>query len=320
MIETILIFTSVILLMLAAQHSAKHRWLRWLTLIALLLLGVAVAGIGLLLWRTPQQVAGILSPEHYTSMVVVFLLVSLIILLPTSLAARAWLRGQSPVLQGVFWTEPPFLASWTLMTLFIGGNFAMTAIAEPETISLDKPLQLLFVQDLSFVALAMVGVGWGSHRHWPQVARRLGIRPLRITDLLVGGVMALAMLVATALISGILMLIFGQELTDASSFNQQIIQQLPGIGGILLMGLLTGVGEEFLFRGALQPVLGIWLTSFLFALSHIQYLNPAILVIFVLGLFLGYSRNKWGLLTAVWTHAVYNSLVALLVLAAMQLS
>jgi membrane protease YdiL (CAAX protease family) len=36
------------------------------------------------------------------------------------------------------------------------------------------------------------------------------------------------------------------------------------------MSLVAGIGEEILFRGAIQPLLGLWLTSAIFSLLHIQ--------------------------------------------------
>lgn len=38
----------------------------------------------------------------------------------------------------------------------------------------------------------------------------------------------------------------------------------------LWIALAAGLGEELLFRGALQPHLGIWLVSALFALAHLR--------------------------------------------------
>jgi membrane protease YdiL (CAAX protease family) len=35
-----------------------------------------------------------------------------------------------------------------------------------------------------------------------------------------------------------------------------------------LLALASGIGEEALFRGALQPVAGLWLTTLVFALAH----------------------------------------------------
>jgi membrane protease YdiL (CAAX protease family) len=51
----------------------------------------------------------------------------------------------------------------------------------------------------------------------------------------------------------------------------------------LWMGLCAGVGEEALFRGALQPLIGIWWTSLVFTLAH-----------FRTGSFQSMNRTKWG--------------------------
>lgn len=39
---------------------------------------------------------------------------------------------------------------------------------------------------------------------------------------------------------------------------------------IIVLALLSSVGEEILFRGAMQPFLGVWLTSIVFAILHID--------------------------------------------------
>ncbi len=40
-------------------------------------------------------------------------------------------------------------------------------------------------------------------------------------------------------------------------------------GQAFLLALCSSVGEELLFRGAMQPTLGIWLTTLLFGLAHL---------------------------------------------------
>ncbi|MBK6432580.1 MAG: CPBP family intramembrane metalloprotease [Anaerolineae bacterium] len=51
-----------------------------------------------------------------------------------------------------------------------------------------------------------------------------------------------------------------------------------------------------IFRGALQPRFGLILTSFLFAVIHVQYgLSPAVVQVFVLGLVLGIIRQRGNL-------------------------
>jgi membrane protease YdiL (CAAX protease family) len=79
-------------------------------------------------------------------------------------------------------------------------------------------------------------------------------------------------------------------------------------------GILAGFCEEFAFRGFLQTIftqrlgrdVGILLTSFLFALIHLDPWN--FLSLFLLGLFLGYlvclAGNLW---IAIFIHFLFNS-------------
>lgn len=76
------------------------------------------------------------------------------------------------------------------------------------------------------------------------------------------------------------------------------------IGGILVIAVIAGIGEELLFRGLIQrkimqlaknPHVAIWITAFIFSAIHMQFygLIPRML----LGAFLGYvyywSGNIW---------------------------
>lgn len=91
----------------------------------------------------------------------------------------------------------------------------------------------------------------------------------------------------------------------------------PTIINILVIGVLTGIGEEFFFRGALQrmlvackvnPHVAIWIAAFIFSAIHFQFFGfvPRLL----LGAFFGYlywwSGNIW---VNSFAHALNNSLV-----------
>lgn len=41
-------------------------------------------------------------------------------------------------------------------------------------------------------------------------------------------------------------------------------------GQVVLLALLSSVGEELLFRGAIQPFLGVWFTAAIFAIMHVD--------------------------------------------------
>ncbi|MBK8342896.1 MAG: CPBP family intramembrane metalloprotease [Bacteroidetes bacterium] len=77
---------------------------------------------------------------------------------------------------------------------------------------------------------------------------------------------------------------------------------------IILLSLCAGIGEELLFRGAIQPWLGIWLTAALFIALH-GYLNPKNKPLFIYGIVLlvvsagfGYLLPKYGIYAAMSAH------------------
>ena len=81
---------------------------------------------------------------------------------------------------------------------------------------------------------------------------------------------------------------------------------------VLLISLCAGVGEEILFRGAIQPFLGVAVTSVLFVAVH-GYLNPKDWRLSVYGAFmtigiasLGYLAETRGLLSAIIGHTVID--------------
>jgi membrane protease YdiL (CAAX protease family) len=80
----------------------------------------------------------------------------------------------------------------------------------------------------------------------------------------------------------------------------------------LLMAALSGLAEEALFRGALQPLLGLWLTSVLFMVAHLppnRALVPWTLTAGVLGLLLGLTAQVSGsILCAVGAHFTLNAI------------
>jgi len=98
-------------------------------------------------------------------------------------------------------------------------------------------------------------------------------------------------------------------LSDTLSFFAKLIQDLKlSIPDILFISFCAGAGEEILFRGAIQPYLGIWITAILFVAIH-GYLNPTNWRISIYGVFMclviagiGYLCQEMGLTTAIAAH------------------
>ena len=81
---------------------------------------------------------------------------------------------------------------------------------------------------------------------------------------------------------------------------------------IIFISICAGVGEELFFRGAIQPVLGVWFTSILFVLLH-GYLNPFNFPLTIYGLYmvlvvgvLGLMTEHFGILTAMIAHTILD--------------
>lgn len=93
-----------------------------------------------------------------------------------------------------------------------------------------------------------------------------------------------------------------------------------GIAGtILVIGILTGFGEEIFFRGALMGIFSkiiknkhliIWLTAFIFSAFHLQFygLVPRMILGAIFGYTLYWSRCLW---IPIILHAINNSAVVL---------
>ena len=83
--------------------------------------------------------------------------------------------------------------------------------------------------------------------------------------------------------------------------------------GIITLGASAALGEETLFRGAVQPRFGFILTALLFALVHSNYgISMSTLIVFLLGLVLGVVRMRVNTTTTMIIHMVYNMSLGLL--------
>ena len=103
-------------------------------------------------------------------------------------------------------------------------------------------------------------------------------------------------------------------LTDFQSISELL-------AGILVIGVLTGIGEEVFFRGVIQPKLqgylrsphwGIWLTAIIFSAIHVQFYG--FLPRLFLGALFGYMYHYTGsLFYPILAHILNNSLTLLAV-------
>jgi len=122
----------------------------------------------------------------------------------------------------------------------------------------------------------------------------------------------------TGLAAAALMVLASQQLTLRTRWGARTARALGALLGYLdwrrclLLAAASGVAEEALFRGALQPRVGLVAASLLFGLAHFvprRELLPWTLLSLVAGFVLGGLFAATGnLLAPVLAHAVVNAL------------
>jgi membrane protease YdiL (CAAX protease family) len=180
---------------------------------------------------------------------------------------------------------------------------------------IDDPSELLERVSLGgeligYAVLALAAVGFMVRRDLRASLDRLGIRSVPAGHLMM---IALGVIALFALNTGAewLQRLFFPDLWERDQrFNEALAATLSP-ARVLMLGLSAGIGEEITLRGALQPKLGLFMTSLLFACLHVQYSWFGMLVIFALGLVLGTIRMKGSTSVAIAVHAAYDVLAVL---------
>jgi membrane protease YdiL (CAAX protease family) len=96
-------------------------------------------------------------------------------------------------------------------------------------------------------------------------------------------------------------------------YRQTIVPLFGGLhpAGVVLIGAAAGIGEEWLFRGIVQPLAGLIATSVLFGIAHIggRRMLPFGVWAMAMGLVMGALAIVTGGLTApIVAHGVYDML------------
>jgi membrane protease YdiL (CAAX protease family) len=137
-----------------------------------------------------------------------------------------------------------------------------------------------------------------------------------LSQLLVGQVLALI----AAGVSWVLFRLTAKSASSARTIDSYARLDLRGLNP-LWISIAAAVGEEMLFRAALQPLLGVWIVSLLFLLTHVpvyrfRKLDGAALAqaasVFVGSVVLGFVFQYVGLLAAMLVHA-WIDIVGLLI-------
>ncbi len=169
------------------------------------------------------------------------------------------------------------------------------------------------VTELPLLATALAATGLLTRRSLAGTIRRLGVvRPtwVQATAALLA---AQALWLTSLLFAAAAFILTPDQVRQLARVSAQIYggfgrNPLPWI----VLSLSAGVCEEILFRGALQPRLGLPLTAVLFAAVHVQYGISIVLgLILVSGLALGLLRRYANTTACIICHAAYDLMVSI---------
>ncbi|PJF27685.1 MAG: hypothetical protein CUN53_03130 [Phototrophicales bacterium] len=196
------------------------------------------------------------------------------------------------------------LLSITIGNLVLSGGLEGLAQSYAQGIN---PEELIFEQGL-WVLFAFLGVGAFIRRNLPVTLSRLGLRMPTAPDFALGvgvGIGLYAVIIALGAVWALL--VTPEQLEAQTAASSQLAQAFGTLPIAFMLSLAVAVGEEVFFRGALQPIFGIGLTSVFFTLLHTQYtLTPATIGIFAVSLGMGWLRQRYSTTAAIIAHFVYN--------------
>lgn len=335
--EELLIFLPFLIPVVVANFSERHRrqpydvadpqrnpaldsalrYAPYGLLVAINLGLLAIAGFSLL-----NQLAVQFAPEaleqdaaqvQWIWVAVAAFLTSLAGFLPLFRAVRNWVSRWLKI-------DPESLVHMTALAFaiyLIGLSLAqMALIGSLETLAesgLELTVRDVILSEVPLLLFALFGVGLFVRRNGEGVADRLGLDRPTWKQLLAGLGIAALLLGFDYVVSLVWQNVDPLGYDVLERVTEGLFGGLETVGGALALGLAAGISEELLFRGAVQPRLGLLLAAILFSIGHLQYgLTVATAEIFVIGMVLGLVRDRSSTTICILIHATYNTVGTLL--------
>lgn len=288
----------------AVVHSTLTRpGMRYVVLGAIGTIGVLILMLGLLSLAAPKVVA----PKEGT----LLLLVGGAMLLPLFRVVRRFFALFSPLDPASTIDTAGLVVLFLVLVLAGVQLFTLDTAAFAQQVNVTVTDSLLNAIGLPLIGLSLVGVF--ITRDWRASVRRLGLARLTVREIAIAVALVAPLLAADQFFN-----FLGRQLQPAEFQRIDVVLRAMSANVTnpliaLIIALAAGFGEEILFRGAIQPRLGILLTTLAFAAAHVQY-GPtiAIAAVFTLGLVFAWERKSINTTAAIVTHTAYN-VVALLV-------
>jgi membrane protease YdiL (CAAX protease family) len=316
----VLPYTIPLAIIIIANLGVARRGWRWVTYILLAMLNAAAFMLGLLLAIAPYLTRLAATTGASTALpdtgllglaLVLVSILGFLCLLPPVLRFLARFLSIDPA--------SPVHVTALVFVIYLIATSASLLFIEPELMAASVGgagglgAGALAGGEAMLVALALAGVGLGTRRSLAQLLDRLGLRRPNVRHLALAAMAIVAFLALDYCVSWLWLRLWPDNYRMVAEISRNLFAPFSSPAGALMLGLSAGVGEETLFRGALQPRFRILLTAVAFTVGHIQYtLSPALVEILLVGLALGWLREKTSTTNCIIVHTLYNSLTLLL--------
>jgi membrane protease YdiL (CAAX protease family) len=207
------------------------------------------------------------------------------------------------------------LALFVMVFLFqLGSQFAVDQVKSLGSSGGSPSLFFIVASNqVPMVIVALAGVGLVVKRGTNLAMERLGLVWPGFRWMVAALGVAVGLVIMGFAFDVAMTTLTPQQSRDIQQTSTVLLKNVNTVYLFIILGLAAGIGEELLFRGALQPVFGIIPAAVLFAALHTQYgISLATLEIFVLGCVLGVLRKRAGTTAAIFAHASYDIIIGLL--------
>ncbi len=188
----------------------------------------------------------------------------------------------------------------------------------------ENKMLINFIFGLLLLVVSIGIVFMAIRSRYGSFVEYLGLKPAKVKHYAITLITLFGVLYAVSLIINLFTGTVEQEFTDdmAKMLDMIIGSRVLLFVVVFQIVVVASVWEEILFRGYMQRalidtglgvMLSIGITSAVWALLHQQYDSSGILIIFTMGIVLGYARHITGSLhLAIAVHALKNAIAVFL--------
>lgn len=311
-------FAIVLVLANLEEQNSAFRWLTYIALTLLNVLFIMMGLVGLLasavdLSTLPAEVMTAEAAAASMASLQALGLVGLLGFLPFLRPVRALLARLIPINPDSTVHMTALVYAIYLLGIGIGQQPLLTDADVLGELDLQITSGLVWAQGLGMAIIALPGVGAFIRRNWQETLERFGIKTVSLRDLGIALVAIFGLFILQIAVTLLWQALDPVGFSQIDNANSLLLGELSGLGAAFAIGLSAAIGEELVFRGALQPRFGLVLTALLFTIVHSQYgFSPATLLILGIALVLGVLRNRTSLSVCILVHFGYNFLSVML--------